>query len=354
MKPSEKKTVLEPRELTALEPERQIGCARISPCGKYLFTGGYDALIRRWELTGEQPVELEPMEAHRGWITGLEFAGELVITADSWGAIAAWPYDEKKPRPRWRHEQAHDGWIRSLAVSGDGAMLATAGRDRMVRVWSATDGKRTHELKGHEHDVYSVAIHPDGQAVASGDLMGILKHWDLAKGECAREVTLEKMHFYERIQDVAGLRLLKFHEGGKALLCAGSDPTRAGRAYGIPTLRFLAWDSLEEQKAIHFGPDKNGFVFDVHWHPDGYFMLVTSGPPGAGQFLFVRPEDKEPCYMHKKMYNCHALAVHLESGRAVVAATNKQSQGNGAVLDKEGNYRGNTSPLHIFQLPERA
>jgi len=342
----------EPRELRTIETDRQVCLARFSRCGKYLLTGGYDATIRRWDFTGEEPKEIEPLPGHKGWVQNFAALpdGETLISADSWGGLRACPVAGEKPQPQWNNETAHDGWIRSLSVSEDGKLIATAGRDQMVRVWSCSDGKLLHEFAGHEYDIYSVAMHPEGKAVVSGDLMGNLKHWDLESGKLAREARLEKMHFYDRIQDVCGLRILQSHECGKKLLCAGNEPTRAGRSFGIPTLRQLNWDKLEEKKLHQFGPDKNGFIFDLHWHADGYFMIVTSGPPGAGMFLFQRPEEQEPFFTYTKLYNTHSMAPHPDGRRFVVVATNRQSQGNGAVLDKEGKYLGNSSPLHVFDM----
>jgi len=344
----------QPREVHVIQTDRQVRAARFHADGKSLWTGGCDAALRRWDVSGQQPRERFPLGGHHGWIDHIEFSPrhKLLLSVDSWGQLRAWTDDPAEPQTIWKHQQAHDGWIRTLALCENESLLATAGRDKMVRIWSAADGKLRHELAGHEHEVYAVAIHPDGESAVSGDLFGNLVHWDLANSKIAARHCLEEFHYYDRDQDVAGLYNLAFVEGGKTLLCAGSEPNRAGRSYGIPTLRRLKWPSLETIDRQHLGPDKDGFVFDVHWHPDGYFMLVTSGPPGNGKLMFIRPGEEEPFYLHDKMFNCHSLAVHLPTRRIAVAATNRRSQGNGAVLDKEGNYRGNSSPLHIFELPQ--
>lgn len=343
----------EPKQLHEIETDRQLRTIRFRPDGKLLFGAAYDALIRRWDFSGEEPQQLTPLAGHRGWVESLILSPQhqLLLSTDSWGQLCAWQYAKEPIEPKWKHEQAHDGWIRSLAISNDEHLLATAGRDKIVRVWSTADGKLLHELTGHAHEVYAVAIHPGGQSVVSGDLMGHVKHWDLAAGKCERELEIEKAHYYDRDQDVAGLYILQFHDEGNTLLCAGSDPTRAGRSFGVPTIRTVDWRSLEIQKTWSLGPDKDGFIFDLQRHPEGYWMLVTSGPPGAGKLMFLRPEEDEPFYTNTKMFNCHGLALQRETGRLVVAATNRRSQGNGAVLDKDGAYLGNSSPLHVFQLP---
>lgn len=349
---ADSETAFEPTELKAIETDRQVCLVRYSPCGQFLFGGGYDSIIRRWDMSIDESQELDPLIGHRGWVQRIEFSpdGEKLFSVDSWGRLCAWPWRDEAASPYWSVDEAHDGWIRSLAVSSDGSLLATAGRDQSVRIWSAADGSLKQELPQHSHDICQVAIHPEGKSVVSGDLMGTVRHWDLESGECVRELSFEKMHLYDRIQDVPGIYVLKFDESGETLICAGGQPTRTGNHQGIPVLHQIDWTSLEVRKTQTFGVDKDGFVFDVAWHPDGYFAIATSGNPGAGQFLLARPEDEKAFFTYTKMSNCHTLALHPDGNSVVVAATNRNSQGNGAVRDKDGDYVGNSSPLHVFSL----
>lgn len=341
----------EPQELFAIDCDRQVCATRFSPCGKYLFAGDYNASIRRWDITGEKPQELDRIGGHHGWVQWIEFQpkGESLLSVDSWGGLLATKYAAEKPQAIWSHDQAHDGWIRAMTLSADGTLIATGGRDRVARVWSAADGKMLHEFTDHADEVYAAAIHPDNKTLVTGDLFGSLRCWDLTSGKLAREQKIEKMHFYERIQDVAGLRLLGFHDE-KTLYCAGAEPQRAGRSIAIPTIHRLDWPSLEIKETVQFGPEKHGFVFDRAWHPEGYWAVATSGQPGNGQFLLHRPGEEKAFFLTTKMTNCHSVAVHPD-GRIAVASTNRSSQGNGAVKDKEGNYLGNYSPIQVFQPP---
>ena len=352
MKADKKEDTKEPELLKSVDTEVQFGVIRHSPCGKYLCAGGFDGNVHRWDISGEEPAAKEKLTAHHGWVEGLVFApeGETLYTADSWGQICAWKYAEENPQPLWKQEEAHDGWIRSTALSKDGKLLATGGKDLKVRVWSAADGKLVKEFPGNEEEVYSVAIHPDGKSVVSADLLGNVKHWDLESGELVREMRIEAMYFYDRIQGVAGLRIMQFHEDGKTLICAGAEPTAAGRSYGIPTIHLVDWEKLEITKSLRQGETKDGFIFDLAWHPDGYFMLVTSGTPGTGTVSFRRMDDEEPYYLNTKLRNCHSLSLHPDNQQIVVVGINARNQGNGAVRDDDGNYVPNFTPLHFLDL----
>ena len=59
-----------------------------------------------------------------------------------------------------RKIDAHAGWIRAVAVSPDGKLIASVGNDRLVKLWSLADGSPVRELRGHESQVYNVAFHP--------------------------------------------------------------------------------------------------------------------------------------------------------------------------------------------------
>lgn len=345
-----------PKELKKIETDGQVCQIRFSPCGQFLFGGGYDSSIRRWDMTTDEPQLLDPLIGHRGWVQSIAFGseGERLYSVDSWGTIKAWPYRDENASPVWKVDDAHDGWIRDLAMSRDGELIATTGRDGYVRVWSAGDGSLKRELPKHDHDVCRVAIHPDGNSVVSGDLMGTIRHWNINTGKLIRESQFEKMHYYNRIQDVPGIYVLDFDNAGDTLWCAGGEPSSNTNHQGIPVFHQINWTTFETKKTQIFGIAKDGHIFDLAWHSEGYFAAVTSGNPGAGQFLLVRPDEEKAFFTYTKMSNCHTLALHPDGRTVVVAATNRNSQGNGAVRDKDGRYVGNSSPLHVFDLAPSA
>ncbi|MBL8796473.1 MAG: hypothetical protein JNM56_21415, partial [Planctomycetia bacterium] len=276
-----------------------------------------------------------------------------LFSADSWGKLICW----QEAKPVWTVEQAHDGWIRGLAVSADGKQLATGGMDRTVRVWSASDGKKLHELTGHAADVLAVAFHPDGQSVVSGDMFGVVKQWDIQQGRAAgvspllREFDAKCLHRLDRLQDTGGARCLAFDADGKTLACAGTQPKNGGNVQGVPTILLFDWVSGKLAHTLKTGVDADGYVYDLHFHPAGFVMAVSSGNPGVGKFYFQQPGDAPPFFITPKMANCHSLAVHPDGTRLVVSATNGGSNGNGRGPNKD-NYPGNWSPLVVWEMPK--
>jgi WD40 repeat protein len=344
----ELKKLYEPKPTgTTLEHERQLWQGRYSPCGRFFIASGYDATVQRWNVAGEQPEKLAALTGHNGWVQCLEFAAqsERCLTADSWGQLICWPYAEAEPQPAWKLPEAHDGWIRALAVSPDGTLAATGGNDKTVRLWSTADGQPQGELE-HPERVFSLAFHPDGKSLVSGDLKGTIRHWELAGKTVARTLDASLLYQLSKIQECGGARLLSFDAAGKHLACAGQKTPGGGFATGTPCVLVFDWESGKQVREMPMGSQNDGFAYEARFHPAGFVMCASCAFPGTGHVWFWRPEDDQPFYSSNTIPNGRSLSLHPD-GRRLALLVSQSPNGNGRNLNN-GEYVGGSAKIHVL------
>ena len=118
--------------------------------GNRVATGGEDAIVRVSRLdTGEL---LHELRGHQRNVWSLAFSpdGQTLVSGSFDRTIKVWR-DGKLLRTLTGHEQA------VVAVAYNGDLIASGGDDSTVRLWRASDGALLHTLTGSNH-VYSVAF----------------------------------------------------------------------------------------------------------------------------------------------------------------------------------------------------
>jgi len=329
-----------------LQHTRQLYAATFSHDGSHVFAGAQDGTLLRWPLAADPlPAEKPPAGAkkppattpiefkeHTAWISCLLVSGDgtRLFSSDLHGRLIAWdtPSDaSKKPTVTWKVSDAHPsrpgqpGWIRALAVTGDHQTVCTAGTDGIIRLWSAQTGKPQGTLEGHQGDIFSLAMHPDGKTLISGDIFGVVHQWDLSSKTSKRTFDAKALHTRKDnfLADVGGVRSLAFNREGTLLACGGMTDAKSNSfCPGHPGVLLFDFASGKQSKILRLkkgkpddGPIK-GLVFLEHgilvgqgerlhancslefWDVDSGTVLHTIDTP-SGYDLDVHPDGRTIC-----------------------------------------------------------
>jgi WD40 repeat protein len=269
---------------------RPIVCCRFEPTGQRLFCGLESSSIARFDLADGKKIVLEG--GHHSWVFSLAFSpeGQTAYSGGGDGRVAVWEAAAPSPRPT-RTFTAHQGWIRALGVSPDGRLLATGGNDRAVRVWKTSGGAALHELKGHPGHVYSLEFHPGKHTLFSGDLMGMIKEWDLTSGKELRTLDAKALHTYEGGQqvDFGGVRSLAISPDGASIAAGGLHKATnpLGAVHEPLTLVFDATTGKPARTLLADGITQ-GVIWRLRYLSDGTLMAGCGGGSG-GFLLFWKP-----------------------------------------------------------------
>ncbi|MBN3950075.1 MAG: protein kinase [Nostoc sp. NMS7] len=145
----------------------------------------------------------------------------------------------------------HSRSVKSVAISPDGKILASASYDETIKLWNLATGEEIYTLTGHSDSVDSISISSDSKTLASGSDDKTIKLWNLATGKIIRTLTGHT----ESVKSVA------ISPDGKTLASGSNDNT------------IRLWN-LTTGKTIRTLRD---FSLHIAISPDGKTLVSSSG-----------------------------------------------------------------------------
>ncbi len=235
------------------------------------------------------------LSGHTDRVNGVAYSpdGNTIASASRDKTIKLWDPATGKVRLTL---SGHPGSVVAVAFSPDGALLASGGGkdDNSVRIWNVTDGQQVRTLQGHSAAVYMVAFNPDGSLLASTGKDKTIILWNPSTGALIRTLRGHTVDVWSiafspdgsrlvsgasdqtvRVWDVAtGAQLLELSVNAEIYSVAYS-PDGTTIAAGTSTGSVYLWDSAAGNLLLTLDANAGG-VNGIAFSPDGT-MLASGG-----------------------------------------------------------------------------
>ena len=147
----------------------------VSSDGQTALSGSFDSTAIRWSLTRNAAEQV--LRFHADAVNAAVLLSDgRAATAGADGRIAIWTPGNAEPDAVL---EGHTAPIAALAVSPDGATLASASWDQTVRLWPLAGGT-SRVLEGHSQNVNGVAFARDGRTLVSVGYDQSVRIWPLS------------------------------------------------------------------------------------------------------------------------------------------------------------------------------
>ena len=272
-------------------------------------------------------------------------------------SIGVWIYDTQTGEEIRLLTEHRTGWSDNTALSLDFQTLASprdSWKHHEIRLWDTDTGKIKTTLEGHTKRVTSVAFSPEGQVLASGDLEGVIRLWNVRTGTHRMIATphksvnvvafspdgqtilsrqdkdfrlwdIETGQLKTRLEDTKQIQNITFSPNGQLLVGANNKEIRlwdAGTGKIKTKVKNSVWNKL-----LAFSPDGktlahaggNDYTVQLRDSHTGELKNTFSGDPEYIKMAKISPDGtpEEVDYATKRVYT---IAFSPDGGTLAVAS----------------------------------
>jgi hypothetical protein len=309
-------------------PPPPVSALAYHPNGKLLAAGTHGEVVIVDAMKGEVVARLG---GQTGRVTAVAFSrdGKRLAVASGEpakaGVVKLYDVAEIGPKFEVRNDiTALKDVQYALDFAPDHKTLATAGYDRIIRIWNtdsiARDRENTGaranpliaEFKDHSDTIYGVGFSPDGKLLASASADRTVKMWDAATGK----------RLYTLADPTDWVYALAWHPDGKRVAAAGVDKSIRVWEVNAESGKLVQSVFAHTQPVVKIAYSKDGqFLYSIgegknlkKW--DAVKMvekLVYPPQPDTMLALAVRPDGKQVAVGR---YDGVLQLIDAESGKA--------------------------------------
>lgn len=156
----------------------------MSSDGQFALSGSWDSTLRLWDLSNG--ITTRRFLGHTKDVLSVAFSADnrQIVSGSRdksiklWNTLGVCKYTIQQ-------EEGHTDWVSCVRFSPNtqNPIIVSSGWDRLIKVWNLTNCKLKTNHYGHTGYLNYVAVSPDGSLCASGGKDGQAMLWDLNEGK---------------------------------------------------------------------------------------------------------------------------------------------------------------------------
>ena len=256
------------------------------PDGKTLLAGSSDATLSHWDIESAEVIQAFPQRLARPTALAWSTDGKRLVVGTTDRAIHLWNADTGRPEGILGR---HGGRVRVVAWQPGRQRLASIGDDAHLRLWDA-DFRRQEADVEIDADLLAMAWSPDGQCLATGDSVGLVRVHDAVDGTVLRSLNTQSATISGLDWSPSG-KLIATVSNAKVTIIDAGTGGQALTFKGDDILNSVAWspDGKQLATASHVslrlwdagsgepGPVFSGWSGYVQWSRERALLADRSG-----------------------------------------------------------------------------
>jgi WD40 repeat protein len=137
--------------------------------------------VRLWNITSNREIAVlgHPWGGYLDEVHSVACSRDTLVAASP-RAVGKWSLSGSGEK---LNLVGHGRGTNSIVFSPDGKRVASAAKDRTVKIWDPATGQLLRQLLGFGAELETIAFSADGKILATGDWAGSIQMWDASTGK---------------------------------------------------------------------------------------------------------------------------------------------------------------------------